>query len=492
MLKSFTSIRRSLAIAGAAALASGSFAFTAFDAQILIERAVNSPTMTVKYDGANVSLVELRINGESFATRAVSSNDSKGEATFTVTVTDLKDGENEVEVRLYDKTGKVISSQKQTILTDQSNRGPVYLTGPKQGATVNGPVSIKLGFGKEMKNIFVSFFIDGDHKSFTNTPPFEYLWDTQKESNGWHTVEAWVVDESTNTYKTKQVRVFVNNTSGRTVRKGLGTGEPTVAKTPAKANIVEPPVAAPTTKVTTTAKATKAGNEATLSAPSVPKTNKATEPTKVANSKVTKTTVASGTTKVATSKVVSKKTLANIETPSSTVSRVATTNGSTPMSNQDMTPTGLRLAGGSSLIGSKDYALETAKRLLSVGKGTRLHGVKTFSVLLNGQYVEFDVAPRVDEGIPMTPFRHLIEKSGGNVDFIKGAKVVNASADGKKIWLKVGDATAKINGNPFALELAPYIDRGRTIVPLSFMKDALGVEIEFDASTGHVLITKKD
>lgn len=494
MLKSFTSIRRSLAIAGAAALASGSFAMSVFDAQIMIERAVNSPTMTVKYDGANVSLVELRINGESFATRAVSSNDSKGEANFTVTVTDLKDGENEVEVRLYDKTGKVVSSQKQTILTDQSNRGPVYITGPKQGATVSGPVSIKLGFGKEMRNVFVSFFIDGDHKSFTNTPPFEYLWDTQKESNGWHTVEAWVVDEATNTFKTKQVRVFVNNAGGRTVRKGLGTGEPTVAKTTAKATLVEPTTPA---KAAGTTPVAKAGNVATTTAPAAPKTvaskvisNKVVTTAKSNSAKVTTTKAAPAG--AAVSKVVAKKAVATIENPSGAVSRVATSSGSTAMSNQDMTPTGLRLAGANLLTPGKDFVLETAKRLLSVNKGTRLHGVKTFSVLLNGQFVEFDVAPRVDEGVPMTPFRHLIEKSGGNVDFIKGAKIVNASADGKKIWLKVGDSTAKINGSSFALELAPYIDRGRTIVPLSFMKDALGVEIDFDAATGHVLITKKD
>jgi hypothetical protein len=161
------------------------------------------------------------------------------------------------------------------------------------------------------------------------------------------------------------------------------------------------------------------------------------------------------------------------------------------MGNQDMTPTGLRVAGGSVLSKAPNFAAEAAKKVISVSKGTRLAGVKTFSVLLNGQYVEFDVAPRVDEGVPMTPFRHLIEKAGGVVGFNNGLKVVDASAEGKSIWLKVGDANAKINGSSFALELAPYIDHGRTIVPLSFMKDALGVDIQFDPSTGHVLISKK-
>ena len=477
MLKSLKTFRRTLAVAGAATLASGAFAFTAFDAKILIERAINSPTMTVKYDGANVALVELRINGESFATRPASTANSKGEANFTVTITDLKDGENEVEVRLYDKTGKVISSQKQVMLTDQSNKGPVYLTGPKQGATVNGPVTIKLGFGQELKNSFVSFFIDGDHKSFTNTPPFEYVWDTQKEANGWHTVEAWVVDESTNTFKTKPVRVFVNNAGGRTERTGLGSGEGVVTKVGAKAGIEE---IGGELKSTAGSKTQKSPSEVTgLATPSVSGVKSTVVSTKAVTPKAS-----------VSIDLVKKSPASSLET-SVAQARVPASSKTISMGNQDMTPTGLRVAGGSVLSTAPNFAAEAAKKVISVSKGTRLAGVKTFSVLLNGQYVEFDVAPRVDEGVPMTPFRHLIEKAGGVVGFNNGLKVVDASADGKSIWLKVGDANAKINGSSFALELAPYIDHGRTIVPLSFMKDALGVDIQFDPSTGHVLISKK-
>jgi hypothetical protein len=84
-----------------------------------------------------------------------------------------------------------------------------------------------------------------------------------------------------------------------------------------------------------------------------------------------------------------------------------------------------------------------------------------------------------------------MEKSGGKVKWANSDKSVNATSEGKNIWFKVGESTAKVNNAPFILELAPYIDRGRTIVPLSFMKDALDVNIQFDPATGHVLITKK-
>jgi hypothetical protein len=155
----------------------------------------------------------------------------------------------------------------------------------------------------------------------------------------------------------------------------------------------------------------------------------------------------------------------------------------------NMVPTGMRNARPHAL---PNFASEAAGKVLSIDKGFRMNGVNTFSVLYNGRFVEFDVQPRVDEGIPMTPFRHLIEKADGMVEWLKSGKEVNASADGQKIWFKVGDANAKVNGQSFKLEMAPYIDRGRTIIPLSFMRDALKVEIDFDPSTGHVLITKKE
>ncbi|MEI8282628.1 MAG: copper amine oxidase N-terminal domain-containing protein, partial [Armatimonadota bacterium] len=306
--------------------------------------------------------------------------------------------------------------------------------------------------------------------------PYAYTWDTQRESNGWHTVEAWAVDGDTNTFKSKQVRVFVNNPGGRTERHSLGTPEeapkttPEPPKNPAKTTEVAPPVKEPI-------KTTKVVN------------------TKINSVKAVLPAVTKGS---ATATVLAAK-----------ISKMAPASLGAPvaMGPQDMTPTGTRVAGVAKVtkatsptkvsstrsFGSKvpNYAFEAAGKALSIEKGTRLNGVTSFNVLYNGSYVEFDVQPRVDDGIPMTPFRHLMEKSGGKVSWLNSEKSVNATSDGKSIWFKVGDSTAKVNNMPFTLELAPYIDRGRTIVPLSFMKDALDVNIQFDPATGHVLITKK-
>jgi hypothetical protein len=95
----------------------------------------------------------------------------------------------------------------------------------------------------------------------------------------------------------------------------------------------------------------------------------------------------------------------------------------------------------------------------------------------------------VEDGVPLTPFRHLVEKAGGKVEWTNAEKTVSAQADGKDIFFKIGDKIAMINKLSVELERASYIDSGRAIVPLSFMRDALNVNIDYDKATGHVLIT---
>ena len=133
--------------------------------------------------------------------------------------------------------------------------------------------------------------------------------------------------------------------------------------------------------------------------------------------------------------------------------------------------------------------VNTAAHMLSITKGQRIPNIGTFAIELNSQFVKFDVQPRVDNGVPMTPLRYLLEKDGGKVKWENMTKTVRASADGKSIVIQIGDRNAKVDEITMSMEVTPYIDRGRTIVPLSFIHDALGVNVEYDKETGHVLIT---
>jgi hypothetical protein len=442
-------LRRMCILAGMAVLSVAAHAFT-FDVKIAIDRALNSPTLTVRYSGANVALVELKVNGESVGTRSVTDSKANGETNFTIDLSSLHDGDNSVEISLFDKNGKLVGSEKSNISTDDSANSPVFLSAPKVGATVQGPVEIKVGFGRELRNSYVSFFIDNQFKAMMNVAPFSYIWDSAKEANGWHELEAWVVDDSSKTMKTRKVKIFVNNPGGQTKRP--------VESTPAS-NPTNPTLGS----------------------------NSGIKPTKGPSADPVKTT--SVTTPGANAILALNPDLNSTGAMSGT--KPAIKSGSTASGPKNLTPTGTRMASVQTNGGSvaANSAVLSGVGKVAITKGRRLPNMGSLVMLYNKEFVNFDVAPRVENGIPLTPIRHLLEKAGGEVNWRAFEKMVQAKAEGREILIWIGNKDAKIDGQNVELEVAPFIDRGRTIVPISFIRETLKVNIEFDKETGHVLIT---
>jgi hypothetical protein len=129
--------------------------------------------------------------------------------------------------------------------------------------------------------------------------------------------------------------------------------------------------------------------------------------------------------------------------------------------------------------------------LMKIAPGTRVPTNGAISISMDGKEIPFDVTPRVSGGVPLSPFRHLFESAGGEVDWKKFEKICTAKGLGKEVWIKIGDMYAKVDGKAYKLEVVPFIEQGRTIVPLSFISEALNFNVDFDPVTRHVLITKK-
>jgi len=462
-------------LAGIAALGVTANAIS-LDARIMIDRALNSPTLTVRYTGAHAALVELQVNGVSLGTRSVGASKDSGETNFTLNLSDLNDGDNEVQIRLFDRTGKLVGSDHTNISTNQSNQGPVYLTSPKVGATIRNSVDIQLGFGRDLKNSIVSFFVDSNVKKVSNYPPYTFAWDTTRETNGWHTVEAWAIDESSTTYKTRQTRVFIDNQGGRTDRPNVDNEiKPTAPSIRTGTTGVSADVRDVTLGGTGKASAGGSGSKA-------PNLSPTTKSNPIHSSIVSN---ASGVKPAPTGKSIemAPRTL----TPTGT--RVAMSEPKTGeisiTASQVLTPTRVAKLPKATTIND----INSTARMVSITKGQRVPNLGAFTVELNNQFINFDVKPRVDNGVPMTPFRYLIEKDGGKVNWENMTKTVTANADGKSMTIQIGDKNAKVNKLTVSMEVTPYIDHGRTIVPLSFIHDALNVDVQYDKETGHVLIT---
>ena len=116
---------------------------------------------------------------------------------------------------------------------------------------------------------------------------------------------------------------------------------------------------------------------------------------------------------------------------------------------------------------------------------------KSFDVAFNGQQIAFDVPPRVEAGLPLAPFRQIFEHTGGQVQWVSGSQVVRAINADREVIITVGKNTATVNGKSYTMARPAFVERGRTIVPLSFVGQAMDVNVSYDPATGHLQITSK-
>ncbi len=109
-------------------------------------------------------------------------------------------------------------------------------------------------------------------------------------------------------------------------------------------------------------------------------------------------------------------------------------------------------------------------------------------VFVNGQQLEFKVAPVVVEGRTLVPLRAIFESLGAQVSWNDATRTVTATKNGVEIALPVGQAQATRNGQPVTLDVPATIVQGSTMVPARFVSESLGAAVSWDGNTRSVII----
>ncbi len=159
------------------------------------------------------------------------------------------------------------------------------------------------------------------------------------------------------------------------------------------------------------------------------------------------------------------------------------------------------------------------------------------AIYIDGERLATDVAPEIVNGVTFVPVRVVSEKLGATVEYSSLSKEVwvsNFDTNGSLIKLPLGQKTAKkstelyLEGNindpevqavaqlypEIAAELAhmttenfggnfiihseitllaaPYIKNGRTMLPLRFVSEELGCQVDWNAAAREIQITRQD
>ena len=114
------------------------------------------------------------------------------------------------------------------------------------------------------------------------------------------------------------------------------------------------------------------------------------------------------------------------------------------------------------------------------------------TVVLDGEALEFDVPPAIINGRTMVPMRVIFEALGAEVAWNAETSTVTATTDTLTVQTTIGNSTISVNGANSTMDVAPVLIDGRTLVPVRFVSEALGAEVEWDATTRTVTIFPGD
>ncbi len=134
-------------------------------------------------------------------------------------------------------------------------------------------------------------------------------------------------------------------------------------------------------------------------------------------------------------------------------------------------------------------------------------------VLVDGNQLEFDVAPVIEDGRTLVPMRAIFEALGADVDWNESTKTITAKTDSKTLMITIGEnrlgviekvavsqetkvdedntgyTEALIRSIP--LDVPAKIVDGRTLVPIRAVSEGLDADVAWNAEEKIVSITKK-
>lgn len=479
--------------------------------------------LDVSFRGGAVETVELYLDGALVSKRQLGTVQSRGVITFVVETLLLTEGLHDVEVKALSSDGKAVVSSSKVRIPGADLSAPVRIAYPPNGIEVSGtvPVRVQLDSDLQRQKPYVTFFVDKELKVLRNYPPYEYIWDTTKVVNGWHMLEAWTqAADMVEPYKARPINVSVNNSGGQTKKldriEDLRTQKPAQAvvmvPNPSSSASVPSMVGGGDRRVALGARpGTMGAGVGTVepSATTVGRNSSYGETPRVIGSAAPKLpsvspTMMGGAAVTPGVRIVARKpaALRTATRPSAAVlpglsgpgGLIATPVASAPVTIRMKAGETLETIGRRTGIAPKEIARlnNLDKETVKPGQSLIVPSNGAFDVAFDGVQIAFDVAPRVDAGVHMAPFRQIFEHTGGKLYWFGGnAKTVRAVNSTREVEIKVGKGDAVVNNQVVHMEKTPYLETGRTIVPLSFVRDALDLRIQFNPGTGRMLLNSK-
>ena len=111
---------------------------------------------------------------------------------------------------------------------------------------------------------------------------------------------------------------------------------------------------------------------------------------------------------------------------------------------------------------------------------------------VNGEEKNIDeegTAPVIVDGRTLLPVRAIVEEIGGEVAWNAETKEVTLTHEDQEIVLTIDSDEGFLNGEPQVLDAAPAIINGRTMLPIRFVAQSFGFNVDWNSETKEITIS---
>ena len=119
-------------------------------------------------------------------------------------------------------------------------------------------------------------------------------------------------------------------------------------------------------------------------------------------------------------------------------------------------------------------------------------GSKTINI--NGDKKEIDTPAMIKDERTFVPFRALAEAFGARVDYDDETRTITAKLDGTEVVMEIGSRMYSVDGKAKFMDVAPFIENNRTMIPIRFVAEAFGIAVSptynADGTTANVVFVK--
>jgi len=109
---------------------------------------------------------------------------------------------------------------------------------------------------------------------------------------------------------------------------------------------------------------------------------------------------------------------------------------------------------------------------------------------INGNPIEVETPPYIEEGVTLVPVRVITEAFGAEVEWVSETRQIKLTYQNVNIVLRIDDINVYVNEQQQTLLFQPQLTNNVTMVPLRFITENFGAEVNWDTDTQTITVVK--